>query len=293
MLELAIKILGIMMPSILLAGIGVLWHRTGTEYPREFVTTLVLNLALPALVFYTLTTTTVAPDALATMGLAALTVQLVMLSTSALILKAAGHNPRLCITFTIGNTGNLGLPLCMLAFGDVGLAYAITFFTIQSIFLFTVGDAIYAGNINVQRMAKVPVIWAVAAALLTRFLDIPVPEILLNTTRILGQLVVPIMLITLGIAIASMQSGNLATNLKWSAIRTALAIAVGFGIAELFNLEGIARGVLVIESVVPVAVFNYLLAFRNNMESSEISGLILMTHLGALLYLPVVLAFLV
>ena len=293
MLELSVRILGIMAPSVLLAMIGFAWHRSGTDFPRDFVTNLVLNIALPALVFYSLVSAQIDTNTLWTIGLATLLVHVLFLLVSAPLLHVTGKDRRLSVTFTVGNTGNLGLPLCMLAFGDIGLTYAITFFAVQSILLFTIGEAIYAGSMDMHRMLKSPVIYAIAAALVVRVVEIPVHDILLDTTRILGQLVVPIMLITLGVSIAGMKAARLSSNVIWSAVRTLLAIAIGFGVAELFQFEGAMRGVLVLETVVPVAVFNYLLAYRHKMDSSEISGLILVTHVGALFYLPIVLAFLI
>ncbi len=47
---------------------------------------------------------------------------------------------------------------------------------------------------------------------------------------------------------------------------------------------------LIIETVVPVAVFNYLLAVKHGRDASEVSGLILVTHIGAIFYLPIVLS---
>ncbi|MFT5112000.1 MAG: putative permease [Parasphingorhabdus sp.] len=291
MLDLSLQILGIMLPSILLASIGVFWQRSGREFPRDFVTTLVLNISLPALIFFTLVTATVDSETLWTIGYAAVCVHILFLIVVFILMKVSGKDLRLAVAFTVGNTGNLGLPLCLLAFGETGLIYAITFFAIQSVFLFTIGEAIYAGRLDIWRILKSPTIYSIVAALTVRGLEIPVHQILLDTTQLVGQIVVPLMLITLGVAIAGMRATNLNSNLVWSLIRTLIAIAIGFGVAEWFELEGVVRGVLIIETIVPVAVFNYLLAYRHKMDSSEISGLILVTHLGALIYLPIVLAF--
>jgi predicted permease len=97
------------------------------------------------------------------------------------------------------------------------------------------------------------------------------------------------MLITLGISLAGMQIAQLPGTLLWSLIRTVMAFSIGFGLAQLLGLQGVARGVLIIETVVPVAVFNYLLTVRHGRDSSEVSGMILVTHIAAVFYLPLVL----
>lgn len=286
MLDLSLRILGIMAPSMLLASIGLGWKKSGLEYPTNFVTTLVLNIALPALIFHTLVSADIALDALYQLGSATIVVHVLLISLSAIVLRLAKKDLGLTVSFTVGNTGNLGLPLCLLAFGEEGLAYAIVYFSVQCIFLFTVGEAVYAGSLSIKRILKVPIIYALIAALLVRIANIPVHEIIMDTTQILGGIVVPIMLITLGISIAGMVARNFLSTLFWALVRTSLAIIAGLLVVEWFSLEGVARGVLIIETVVPVAVFHYLLAYKHNKNSEEISGLILITHLAAILYFP-------
>ena len=275
-----------MAPSMLLACIGLGWKKSGLEYPTNFVTTLVINIALPALIFHTLVSADISLDALYQLGSATVVVHVLLISLSALVLRLAKKDLGLTVSFTVGNTGNLGLPLCLLAFGEEGLAYAIVYFSVQCIFLFTVGEAVYAGSLSIKRILKIPIIYALIAALLVRIGNIPVHEIIMDTTQLLGGVVVPIMLITLGISIAGMVARNFLSTLFWALVRTGLAIIAGLLVAEWFSLEGVARGVLIIETVVPVAVFHYLLAYKHNKNSEEISGLILITHLAAILYFP-------
>lgn len=289
MLETAVRIIGIVTPSFLLAAVGLLWARFGPEYQTRFVTTLVLNLAMPALVFHTLVTSDIPRLLVQQIGLATVAVHVILMLLFVLLLRFTNKDPALSVAHTIGNTGNLGLPLCLYAFGQQGLAYAIVFFSIQCVFLFTVGDAVYAGSVSLKRLLRVPIVHAVIAAMLVRGFQVPIPAVLLESTRLLGQPVVPIMLITLGVSIAGMKIQNLRRDVGWSLLRTLVAALVGFLVAELFALEGVARGVLIIETVVPVAVFNYLLAVRHNRDSAEVSGLILVTHLLALLYIPAIL----
>ncbi len=263
----------------------------GTEYPTAFVTTLTLNIGLPALVFHTMVTADISLASIQSLGLATVAVHVVFLSLVIVLFKLVGKALPISIAHVVGNTGNLGLPLCFLAFGDEGLAYAMTFFAVQCLLFFTIGESVYAGAVNVARMLRIPVVYALLLAVVVRVANVPLHNIVLNTTEILGQLVVPIMLITLGVSIAGMKATHLLPTIGWSVVRTVMAFGVGVGVADLFGLTGVARGVLILETVVPVAVFNYLLAHRYNRNSDEVSGMILVTHIGALLYLPLVLAY--
>ena len=168
----------------------------------------------------------------------------------------------------------------------------MVFFSLQCLLLFGLGDMVLSGNFSLKPMLQSPILHAVWLGMLVQYLEVPLPKFVVDTTSLLGQMVVPIMLITLGVSLAGMSVKNLPETLKWSVIRTGLALAVGFVVVELLELEGVARGILLIETIVPVAVFHFLMAVRHGRDSAEISGLILATHLGAIIYLPILLGFL-
>ena len=289
-MNLALEILGILVPGAALALIGLAWHRRGPVFPLDFVTTLVVNVSLPALMFHTLVTASVPFAALGRVALATFAVHALLAPLAMGLLRAAGRDWRLGVAHTVGNTGNLGLPVCLFAFGEEGLAYAMGFFAAQCLLLFSLGEAVYAGSLDWRRVARSPVLQAIALAVPVRAAGVELPGVALETLALLGQVTIPLMLITLGVSLGAMRAASLPDALLWSAVRTALAAAVGFGVAAAFGLGGVARGVLVIETVMPVAVFNYLLAAKHGRDASEVTGLILVTHLGAAAYLPVVLA---
>ncbi len=291
MTELALQIVNILAPSMVLALIGLTWFHKGPEFPVPFVTALVINVSMPALLFHTLANSTVSVGALGAMALAALLVHIVFSIATIALLKIARKDWRLCVAHVVGNTGNLGLPVCFLAFGEEGLAYAMTFFAVQCLLLFSVGDTIISGAFDLKRIVRSPILHAVWLGVLVRSLNMELPAIAAQTLQLLGQIVIPIMLITLGVSLAGMRAAQLPSNMLWALIRTVLALCVGVAVAELLGLTGVARGVLIIETVVPVAVFNYLLAVKYGRDSSEVSGMILVTHVAAIFYLPLVLAY--
>ncbi|MGB1009826.1 MAG: AEC family transporter [Thiolinea sp.] len=288
---LVVEILNVLAPAAILATIGVIWAKKGPEFPVKFVTTLVLNIGMPALLFSTLASSSVELGSLGDMVLATLLVHLIFSLLAIALLKQAGKDWRLCVALVVGNTGNLGLPVCFFAYGDEGLAYAMVFFSVQCLLLFSLADTVLAGNLSIKPVLRSPILHAVWLGTLAQYLDLAsvLPKFVMDTSSLLGQLVVPVMLITLGVSLAGMSVKNLPETLKWSLIRTGIALLVGFGVATLVGLEGVARGILMIETTVPVAVFNFLLAIRHNRDSAEVSGLILATHLGAIIYLPILL----
>lgn len=290
MFQLFTQILAILAPAAILASIGIVWSKKGIDFPVQFVTTLVIYVGMPALLFHTLATSTVSLSSLGDMVLAALAVHVVFVIVAVSLLKLYKKDWRLCIAHTCGNTGNLGLPVCFFAYGEAGLAYAMTFFSVQCLLLFSVGEAVLAGNPSIKPALRSPILHSVWMGMLVRYMDWTVPKFMMDTVSLLGQLVIPIMLITLGVSLAKMSASSLPSTIRWSLVRTVIALIIGFSIATLFGMEGVARGVLIIEAAAPVAVFNFLMAIRHNRDSVEISGLILVTHLAAIVYLPLLLA---
>ena len=284
-----LQIANILAPGMLLAIIGLFWVKKGPPFPIDFVSTLVLNVCMPALLFHTLATSIVPISSLWEMALATLVVHAIFTTVAILVLKSADKDWRTCIAYVVGNTGNLGLPVCLFAFGEEGLAYAMMFFSVQCILLFSIGDSIYAGSASIARVLRSPIIHAIWLGILVRVLEWEPPQMLMQSSELLGQVVIPLMLITLGVSLAGMRASMLHITVFWSFVRTGMAVAIGFGVAQLMGLEGVARGVLIVETVVPVAVFNYLLAEKHGRDSSEVSGLILVTHIGAIFYLPLIL----
>ncbi len=292
MLALASQIIGILAPGFFLAMIGLVWQRRGLAFPLDFVTSLVINVSMPALLFHTLVLIETPVTSLGKIAVATVAVHVVFAPLAIGLLLKAGSDWRLSVAHVVGNTGNLGLPVCYFAFGDTGLAYAMTFFAVQCLLLFTIGEAVYAGRINLTRVIRSPILISIVLAFFARSLEVNLPVFAQETLVLLGQIAIPLMLITLGVSLGSMRAASLPSTVVWSVVRTGVAICVGFGVAHVLALEGAARGVVVIETVVPVAVFNFLLAVKHSRDSETVAGLVLVTHLGAIVYLPIVLGIL-
>ena len=146
-MNLILTVLEIVAPVFLLAAIGFSWVKLGFDYRIEFVTRLAMTFALPCLIFTALVKTEIAPDALTTVSLAACVAYALVTAGCFLLVKLAQMDVRTYLAPLIfGNTGNLGLPLALFAFGDEGLGFAIVIFAIMLIYAFTVGIWLVSGG---------------------------------------------------------------------------------------------------------------------------------------------------
>ena len=118
-----------------------------------------------------------------------------------------------------------------------------------------------------------------------------VPAPIVNTTRILSGLTVPLMLITLGVSLAGLGVKKLPQAVLLSVMRLGVGFLVGWGTAELFGFEGVARGVLILQCAMPVAVFNFLFAERYNNQPEEVAGMVVISTVLSFATLPFLLAF--
>jgi predicted permease len=249
-----------------------------------------MSIGTPCLVFSTLTALRVELGALGQMVVATLTgfAVLAVFGMAALRVMNLPFNTYLP-SVMLPNTGNMGLPLSLFAFGEPGLALAIVVFAISALLQFTVGAGIAAGHANWQALLRMPLLHAVALAVLVLALEIPVPNWVANTTDLLGGMVIPLMLMTLGVSLSKLRVKSLRRSLMLSLVRLVPGAIVGLAVGWAFGLDPVALGVLAIQCAMPVAVFNYLFAQLYRREPEEIAGAVVLSTLLSFLTLPLLL----
>jgi predicted permease len=75
-------------------------------------------------------------------------------------------------------------------------------------------------------------------------------------------------------------------SLLFSVLRVGGGLLCGFIVCELMGLTGISRNVVLLQSAMPVAVFNYLLALRYNQKPEEVAAMVLVSTVIAFVGLP-------
>ncbi len=287
------EIFSVVAPILFGVLLGFFWARLRLPYDSNFVSALVFNLGTPLLVFYTLTNIKVDPTAFGIMAFATAAAMAAFALISYVVLRLARLERRTYWSVVMmPNTGNVGLPLCLLAFGDEGLAFAIIVYSIVSMCQFTVGVGLNAGTFSLREFARVPLIYAVAAALVFLLTGTKPPLWIANSTKLIGQMAIPLMIVTLGVSLAKLKVTSLPRSFMLSLVRFAMGLGVGVGLAEVLGLEGTPRGVLILQCAMPAAVFNYMLAARYGNNPDEVAGVIVTSTLFSFLTLPFLLSFL-
>ena len=286
------QLFAVIAPVFVTAGIGYVWARTGRPFDTELVTALVTLVGTPCLVFSSLSNLTVAPATLGTMAViyAVMMLGLAVLGTGALLLmRLPFHSYLPALMF--GNVGNMGLPLALFAFGQEGLSLAVGVFALHSILQFTVGIWIASGSASIRLLTRNPMILGVICALPFLFLQQKPPEWLSNTTLLISGIVIPLMVMMLGVSLASLKVTRLGRAVTLALLRLVGGFAVGLLVVELFAVEGAMRGVLLILSAMPCAVFNYVFALRYKREPGDIAAAIVISTVLSFASLPLLLLF--
>ena len=288
-----LTVIQIVAPVFLLAAIGYAWVKAGLDYPIRFVTQIAMSLSIPCLIFVALMETEIDPSALTALSLATVAAYAIVTAAIWGLCRAMRLDMRTFLApLVFGNTGNLGLPLALFAFGDEGLGYAVVVFAIMAIYSFTAGIWVVAGGGGLTKVVKEPLVAGTLLGSLFLWQGWTTPVWLTNTLDLIGQIAIPMMLITLGVALARLSAGRMGRALGLSVVKAGVCAGAAWIVGRWFDLDPVPFAVLVLQVATPVAVTSYLLAEKYGADSDSVAGLVVASTLLSVLYLPALLALL-
>lgn len=286
-------VIEIVAPVFLLAGLGFAWVQAGFEYRLEFVSNLAMSVAVPTLIFVSLMQSKLEPSALGSILLATVAAYAALTALVWIGVKLLKKDTSIWVSPIIfGNTGNLGLPLALFAFGETGLNYALVILAVTSVWAFTFGVWLVAGGGSIWKAVKEPMVAATLLGALFLWQGWQTPQFLTNALGLIAQMAIPLMLITLGVAVARLSPNRLGLAFQVSVLKVAISVVIAWIIGKFFNLDPVAFGVLVMQIGTPVAVTSYLVAAKYGKNAEDIAGLVVASTLLSIGYLPLLLAFL-
>jgi predicted permease len=284
------QLVPIIAPVLVGVLIGFGWQRLRLPFDRDFLTQVVMYVGVPCLILDGIVGLTTPAATFLTMVGYAIVVLASCGVVGAVALHLLGQPLRSYLPpIAFGNSGNLGLPLCLFAFGNEGLGLAIGFYLVGSVTQFLIGP-LFQGRQPVWRtLLTTPVNYAALTGLGLLATGTQLPLWMGNSISLLAGMAIPLMLVALGHALGSFGVQRLPVAAGIAAARLGLGFAMGYGLTLALGLEGTARGVVIIESAMPVAVFNYLLAARYDRHPGDVAGAILLSTLLSFATLPLLL----
>jgi hypothetical protein len=156
----------------------------------------------------------------------------------------------------------------------------------STVAMWTLGAWISSGSLSPKRVVTTPPLIAAALGVIGMFAHWHLPKWMSNSVELLGQPTFPLMLLALGASLATMKIHKLSLSVGLGAFRVIAGTLIGLAVSELLGLKGALRGVVILQSGMPSAVFNYLFAQINNRKPEEVASVVVASTLISAAALP-------
>ena len=260
-MELVIKLFDVLFPVFLIIGIGYWYGKKDPKFDTKFITTFAGNFGLPAIIFYSLTSTNISIELFLRFSFYITLYVLIFAIIGIIILKILKKDIyRLLPPLILPNTGNMGMPLCLFAYGNMGLAIATAATSMILVFHFSLNILLASKKLSIKPLLNCIPVYALLISLFFVYFEIPSPKFLENATFLIGYSTIFLVLMSLGIALSKLKVFSFKETLIYSSVRVIIGPIVGFGFVKFFNLSGVEAGGMFIQASMPSAILTYLVS---------------------------------
>ena len=294
-MEIYIKLFEVVFPVFFVVGIGYYLGKKNPKIDTKFITNFAANIGTPAMVIYAVTSTGINFEifrdyfwyyllAIICFSIVGI-INLFLINTKDIIREL----PPLIFP----NTGNMGLPICLFAYGSQGLGVSASITSLIILMHFTVGVFLADRKFNLNVIIKNPPFYAIIFSAIVLFYEIDMPVFVINTTEWLMYATIFLILMSLGIALTRLKVFSLNNAVISSITRMFIGPLIGIGLIWFFDLEGFAAGVLLIQCSMPSAVLNYLVGsiYSPKKVVDSVASTIVVSTLMSFITIPIVVYF--
>ena len=293
-MDIYLKLFEVLFPVFFIVGIGYFLGKKNPKLDTSFITSFAANIGTPAMVFYSITTTGITFIMFANYFWYALLAICGFALTGIIFLFILKKEIiRELPPFILPNTGNMGLPICLFAYGSQGLGVAASISSLVILFHFTLGVFLASRKFNLDLILKSPPFYAIIISVLFLYFEIESPVYIINLTMMLTYTAIFLILTSLGIALTRFKVFSFQSALIASIGRVIIGPIIGFAIINLFNLSGFAAGVLLIQCSMPSAVLTYLVGSMYSPRKivDSVASMIVVSTLMSFVTIPITLFF--
>ena len=289
-MELYIKLIEVLFPVFFIIGIGYFLGKKNPKFDTSFITTYSANFGTPSLVIFALTAGGVTFDIFAEYFIYAL----ILLTSFGLIglvflILMKKDFIRELPTFILPNTGNMGIPICLFAYGKLGMGIAAAISSLVVLLHFTLNIFLAKREFDFKVIIKSPAFYAIIITIIFLYFELQVPQFVINTVMLLAYGMIVMILMSLGVALTQMKVFSFKEAVFTSIGRVIFGPIIGFMLIKYFNLSGFAAGVLFIQSSMPSAILCYLVAEMYSPKKivDNISSTIVISTIMSLITVPI------
>ena len=294
-MDIYLKLFEVLFPVFFVIGIGYYLGKNNKKIDTTFITNFAANIGTPAMIIYAVTSTGITFDIFKQYFwyylLAIICFTLVGIPT--LYFLKTKDIIRELPPLILPNTGNMGVPICLFAYGTEGLGVSASITSIIILFHFTVGVFLADRKFNLNVILKNPPFYAILFSAFILFNNITLPTFVINTTEWLMFATIFLILMSLGIALTRLKVFSLSKAIICSITRMFIGPVIGLLLIYYFNLSGFAAGVLLIQCSMPSAVLNYLVGsiYSPKKIVDSVASTIVVSTLMSFITLPIVVFF--
>ena len=285
------QIIAIIFPVFTIVLLGFLYaRRHGPDMAAA--NTLNLHVFTPALLFSVLSGEGFEPGRYIDLALAGAAVVLGSGLLAWPVGRLLGYETRTFVPpMMFNNSGNMGLPLAVFAFGEKLLPAAVILFTVENVLHFTVGQRMLAGRIHPLRLLRMPLLMAALAGVAFSALSIPIYAPLREAITLLGQIAIPLMLFSLGVRMTGFNPSDWKIGLTGAIVAPLTGLLVAWPLVSMATIDGVQAQQLLLFAVLPPAVVNFMLAEQYLQEPAKVAAIVMFGNLASLASIPLALGF--
>ena len=293
-MDIYLKLFEVLFPVFFIVGIGYFLGKKNPKLDTSFITNFAANIGTPAMVFYSITTTGITFEIFTSyFWYALLAISGFALTGIVFLFVLKKEIIRELPPFILPNTGNMGLPICLFAYGSQGLGVAAAISSLVILFHFTLGVFLASRKFNLDLIIKSPPFYAIIISVLFLYFEIESPIYVINLTMMLTYTAIFLILMSLGIALTRFKVFSFQSALISSIGRVIIGPVIGFLIIKFFNLSGFAAGVLLIQCSMPSAVLTYLVGAMYSPKKivDSVASMIVVSTVMSFITIPITLFF--
>jgi len=290
-MELYLKLFEVLFPVFFIVGIGYYLGKKNPNFDTTFITNYSGNFGAPALFIFAISSSGVTYSVFSQYFIYAI----IALSSFALLgviflFFMKKDISRELPPYFLPNTGNMGIPICLFAYGTLGMGVAAAISSLVILLHFTINIFLASKRFDIKVILKSPPTYAVIISVYFLYFDLEMPKVVLNTVMLLGYAMIVLILMSLGVSLTQLKVFSLKDSIISSIGRVILGPIIGFLIIKIFDLSGFAAGVLLIQSAMPSAILTYLVAemYSPKKVVDSISSMIVVSTLMSLITVPII-----
>lgn len=290
-LQLLERIADTVIPLVVIVSLGYFYARR-MHTDMSVANRINMDLFCPALIFSVMSAESFDLISHTELALGAL---LIVLGSGLLVwplCSVLGVKPKTFVPpMMFNNSGNLGIPLIVLAFGEHALPAAVILFLVENLLHFTVGALIMDHRTRLLALLRNPMVLATLIGVIWSLLGYSLPKAIHTPIDMLGQIAIPLMLFSLGVRMTSIDFSNWKSGLWGSLLAPASGLIIAIPLSYLLDLDQAQRAYLILFGALPPAVLNYMVSERYNQEPHQVASIVLIANMASLLIIPLTLAF--